>query len=240
MTALADWSSWFAGVHDLVLFVAAGLLLNVTPGADMALIGARSAMHGLRAGAAAALGVGTGCFVHVAAGALGLSALIAQSATAFTLLRWLGAAYLVWLGIGMLRSTFVSNDAAARAPMPQASAPSSSSSSAAQSGVSAKRAFVQGFLTNALNPKVALFFLAFLPQFIDPAAPHKALAFVFLGTLFAFNGTLVNLAFAALVAKARSALGGRRAARSRWLTRGVGALFIALGVKLAAFDAPSR
>ena len=93
-----------AGVHDLPLFIAAGLLLNVTPGADMALIGSRSALQGFRIGAAAALGVGAGCLVHVAAAALGLSALVASSATAFTLLRWAGAAYLVWLGVGMLRN----------------------------------------------------------------------------------------------------------------------------------------
>jgi threonine/homoserine/homoserine lactone efflux protein len=88
------------GVHDLALFIAAGLLLNITPGADLALIGARSAGHGFRSGAAAALGVGAGCFVHVAAAALGLSALIASSATAFTVLRWVGAAYLEWIGVG--------------------------------------------------------------------------------------------------------------------------------------------
>jgi threonine/homoserine/homoserine lactone efflux protein len=138
------------GVHDLPLFILAGLLLNITPGADLALIGARSAGHGFRSGAAAALGVGAGCFVHVAAAALGLSALIAGSATAFSLLRWLGAAYLVWLGIGLLRGSGTA--AGASAPSPS---------------MSAWRSFVQGFLTNALNPKVALFFLAFLPQFIE-------------------------------------------------------------------------
>lgn len=208
---------WIAGVNDLPLFIAAGLLLNVTPGADLALIGAHSAAHGFRNGAAAALGVGAGCFVHVAAAALGLSALIAGSATAFTLLRWAGAAYLVWLGIGLLRGS------AGAAPQ-----------AAAETGVALRRSFAQGFLTNALNPKVALFFLAFLPQFIDARAPHKALAFLALGAVFAFNGTLVNVAFAALVARLRSALGAR-AAIGRWLGRGVGALFIALGVRLAWF-----
>jgi len=207
------------GVHDLPLFVAAGLLLNITPGADLALIGARSAGHGFRSGAAAALGVGAGCFVHVAAAALGLSALIAGSATAFTVLRWAGAAYLVWLGIGLLRGGGgVPTGAAAAAP-----------------ALSAWRAFVQGFLTNALNPKVALFFLAFLPQFIDAGAPHKALAFVLLGTVFAFNGTIVNVAFAALVAHLRRAFGGAGSI-GRWVSRGVGALFVALGVRLALFE----
>ena len=192
-----------AGVHDLPLFIAAGLLLNVTPGADLALVGARSAAHGFRSGAAAALG---------------LSALIAGSAAAFTVLRWVGAAYLVWLGIGLLRGSGAA-----------------SPTTAVPTALSPRRAFAQGFLTNALNPKVALFFLAFLPQFIDAGAPHKALAFIALGTVFACNGTLVNVAFAALVARLRGAFGARAAA-GRWLGRGVGALFIALGVRLAWFD----
>jgi threonine/homoserine/homoserine lactone efflux protein len=207
-----------AGVHDLPLFIAAGLLLNITPGADLALVGARSAAQGFRSGAAAALGVGAGCFVHVAAAALGLSALIASSAAAFTVLRWMGAAYLVWLGIGLLRA------GGARAP-----------TAAAAPGITVWRAFVQGFLTNALNPKVALFFLAFLPQFIDAAASHKGWAFVVLGIVFAVNGTLVNVAFAALVARMRGALAGR-GSFGRWLSRGVGALFVALGVRLALFE----
>ncbi|HEY6512878.1 MAG TPA: LysE family translocator [Burkholderiaceae bacterium] len=209
-------------VHDLPLFIAAGLLLNITPGADLALIGARSAAQGFRSGAAAALGVGAGCVVHVVAAALGLSALIASSAAAFTVLRWAGAAYLVWLGIGLLRGAGASAPAAAAAP-----------------AMSWWHSFVQGFLTNALNPKVALFFLAFLPQFIDAAAPDKALAFVALGAVFAVNGTLVNVAFAALVARLRGALGSQPAL-GRWLARGVGALFVALGVRLAWFDGGGR
>ena len=210
-----------SGIHDLPLFIVAGLLLNITPGADMALIGARSAAQGFRSGAAAALGVGAGCFVHVAAGALGLSALIAGSAAAFTALRWIGAAYLVWLGIGLLRgsATAAATDA-----------------NGGRATISAQRSFAQGFLTNALNPKVALFFLAFLPQFIDSGAANKAWAFVALGVVVAFNGTLVNVAFAALVARVRGAVGSR-ASIGRWLGRGVGALFIALGVRLAWFDA---
>jgi threonine/homoserine/homoserine lactone efflux protein len=202
------------GAHDLPLFVAAGLLLNITPGADLALIGARSAGQGFRSGAAAALGVGAGCFVHVAAAALGLSALIASSAAAFTVLRWVGAIYLVWLGIGLLR--------AGGGAQPSKAVPD----------ISTWRSFVQGFLTNALNPKVALFFLAFLAQFIDAEAAHKGWAFVALGSVFAFNGTLVNVVFAALVARLRQAFSGPRSI-GRWLSRGVGVLFIALGVRLA-------
>jgi threonine/homoserine/homoserine lactone efflux protein len=205
-----------SGVQDLPLAIVAGLLLNITPGADMALIGARSANQGFRSGAAAALGVGAGCFVHVAAAAIGLSALIAGSSTAFTLVRWAGAIYLVWLGIGLLRA----GGTAAAPELP---------------ATSVRRSFAQGFLTNVLNPKVALFFLAFLPQFIAPDAPHKGWAVVALGTLFAFNGTLVNLVFAALVARVRRVFAGP-STLGRWVSRGVGALFVALGVRLAFFD----
>ena len=215
------------GVHDLALFVAAGLLLNITPGADLALIGARSAAQGFRSGAAAALGVGAGCFVHVAAAALGLSALIASSATAFTVLRWVGAAYLVWLGIGLLRGGAASAADAAGA--------ASAADAAPLPAANAWRSFAQGFLTNALNPKVALFFLAFLPQFIDANAPHKGWAFVALGSVFAFNGTVVNVAFAALVARMRRAFSGPGSI-GRWVSRGVGGVFIALGVRLALFE----
>ena len=203
------------GVHDLPLFIVAGLLLNLTPGVDMALVASRSAALGFRAGAAAALGVAAGCLLHTLAAALGVSALVAQSAAAFTLLRWLGAAYLVWLGVAMLCARLVA--------VPKGAAPPASSLG---------RLFAQGFLTNALNPKVALFFLAFLPQFIAADAPDKGLAFVLLGLLFNLNGTLVNLALAAIVATLRQ----RIAAPARWrlwFTRGVGALFVALGLRLA-------
>ena len=203
------------GVHDLPLFIVAGLLLNLTPGVDMALVASRSAALGFRAGAAAALGVAAGCLLHTLAAALGVSALVAQSAAAFTLLRWLGAAYLVWLGVAMLCARLVA--------VPKGAAPPASSLG---------RLFAQGFLTNALNPKVALFFLAFLPQFIAADAPDKGLAFVLLGLLFNLNGTLVNIALAAIVAMLRE----RVVAPARWrlwFTRGVGVLFVALGLRLA-------
>jgi threonine/homoserine/homoserine lactone efflux protein len=124
----------------------------------------------------------------------------------------------VWLGIGLLRSG--GNAASEAAPLTE---------------VNAWRSFVQGFLTNALNPKVALFFLAFLPQFIDADAPHKGWAFVALGTVFAFNGTIVNVAFAALVARVRRAFSSPGSI-GRWVSRAVGALFVALGVRLALFE----
>jgi threonine/homoserine/homoserine lactone efflux protein len=211
------------GIHDLPLFIGAGLLLNITPGADVALIAARSSAQGFRAGAAAALGIGAGCMLHALAAALGVSALLASSATAFTLVRWIGAAYLVWLGIAMLRSRAAPAVATA-APVPTRWG----------------RVFAQGFLTNALNPKVALFFLAFVPQFIDALAPNKALAFVVLGVIFNINGTLVNLGFAWGIAALRQRFQRGSGRVGLWLTRGAGALFVAMGLRLALADAPAR
>ena len=210
------------GIHDWPLFIGAGLLLNLTPGADMALVVRSAAAQGARAGAAAALGVGAGCWLHTAAAALGLSALLTGSPAAFGALRWLGAAYLVWLGLGLLRAGSA-HPAASRETVPD---------------LAWRRLFVQGFLTNALNPKVALFFLAFVPQFIAADAPHKALAFIALGTVFVVNATLVNLAIAAGTAALRRRLGNGSASLrlGRWLNRGVGAAFIALGLRLALDD----
>jgi RhtB (resistance to homoserine/threonine) family protein len=212
------------GTQHLAAFVVAGLLLNITPGPDLAYIGARSATQGLRAGVVAVLGISTGCLVHITAAALGLSAVLAASATAFTAVKWIGAAYLCYVGWSLWRSTLTSRGGAGDAEAAEGTplvppAP-------------LRRIFAQGFLTNVLNPKVALFFLAFLPQFIDPAAPAKAVAFLFLGVIFDFNGTLVCLLFAWSVARAGRFLRGNRTF-TRWLNRTVGTLFIALGARLA-------
>lgn len=201
------------GIHDLPLFIASGLLLNITPGADSLYIISRSAAHGLKAGIAAALGIGAGCFVHIFAAALGLSALLAASSTAFSVVKYAGAAYLVYVGISLLRS---------KAPL--------------QAGHSLPAAtlrsvFAQGFLTNALNPKVALFFLAFVPQFIHPASPDKALAFLLLGAIFNFNGTLWCLFLAWSAARVRAMRVAQGAAT--WFSRTVGAFFVVLGARLA-------
>jgi threonine/homoserine/homoserine lactone efflux protein len=204
------------GTHDLALFIVSGLLLNFTPGADTLYIVGRSTLQGARAGAVAALGIGAGCCVHMLAAALGLSALLAASAPAFTAVKLIGAAYLVYLGISLWRSG-PRAQAAGRAPAPRAPM---------------RVVFAQGVLTNVLNPKVALFFLAFLPQFVDSDAPYKLVAFLFLGLVFNVNGTLWNL----FVAWSAAKVGGRVAARSRaslWLARTAGAAFVLLGVKLA-------
>jgi threonine/homoserine/homoserine lactone efflux protein len=218
-------------LHHLLLFIATGLLLNLTPGPDVLYIVTHSLRSGARAGVVAGLGITVGCFVHIFAAALGVSALMAASSTAFTLLKWAGAAYLLWIGGRMLFSR------ASAAPVE-----ASGLVAAHVTTVSAndfKRIFFGGFWTNASNPKVALFFLAFVPQFIVPGTTNTSLVFLALGTLFNFNGMFVNVGWAltaAWMAK-RSGVVQRSMA---WLDRAAGAMFIGFGLKLAFTDQPTR
>jgi RhtB (resistance to homoserine/threonine) family protein len=210
------------GIHDLWLFVISGLILNITPGPDTAYIVGRSAQFGWRGGMAAALGIAAGCLFHVLACAIGLSALLAASATAFALAKWAGAAYLCYIGIKML--------------LTRESEPAASSSAPEASATSLSKVFWQGTLTNVLNPKVALFFLAFLPQFVDAQAPSQALAFLVLGVIFVFNGTLWCLAVAAFSARAARRFGASGRAM-RWINRALGGMFVYLGARIAMFQA---
>ena len=205
------------GTHDLWLFVLSGLLLNITPGPDTLYIVGRSSSRGAQAGAVAALGIGTGALVHICAAALGLSAILAASATAFAAVKIIGAAYLVYVGISLIRSS----KSVGPSPVAVEIRPAS-----------IRGIFFQGFLTNVLNPKVALFFLAFLPQFVASDAPSKALAFLFLGAIFDINGTLWNL----LVAWSTARISGRFGTGGtflKWFNRSIGSLFIAIGIRLA-------
>ena len=209
------------GTHDLLIFILAGWLLNITPGPDTALIVARSTQLGLRGGVAAVAGVGCGIMVHITAAALGISALIAASAAAFAVVKFCGAAYLVYMGARMLLTRRASHDDET-AGTKKASLPLST-------------VFRQGFITNALNPKVALFFLAFLPQFVDASAPSKALALFLLGVIFNVNGSLWNLIVAFVTARAVRMVRGARSYQ-RLIDGTIGAIFIAFGVKLALFQ----
>jgi len=205
---------------NLSVFVAAGLLLNITPGADILYIGSRSAAQGTKAGIVAALGIGAGCLFHIVLTALGLSVVLATSAVAFTLVKLGGAAYLVYLGLGMLFSLRSGADTrvevAGRTVAP----------------LSYGRIFRQAILVNILNPKVAMFFMAFLPQFVAPDAAYPAISFLFLGCLFNCNGTIVNLLFAVFSAKIADRL-KRHGILGNLIKTAVGSLFIGLGVRLA-------
>ena len=207
------------GTHDLGLFLVTALVLNATPGVDLLLTLTRTLQGGLRAGFAAALGIGCGCVVHTLAAALGLAALLAASAVAFTFIKWLGAAYLLWLAFGMLRSALRAAPEDPPAVTPSAAA------------TPWRTIFAQGFFTNVLNPKVALFFLALLPQFIGADAPSKPLAFLFLGGLFVVNGTLFLCAVVLAANSARRIATGTRA--RRLLNSGGSVLFALLAARLA-------
>ena len=220
--------------HHLLLFIAAGLLLNLTPGPDVMFIVANAVRAGARAGVAAALGISAGCLVHVAAAALGVSALLAASSTAFGVLKWLGAVYLVWVGVQMLRSA-MGQDAPVKIAVGAYLA-------GAEGRVDTESAltivFRRGFLTNVLNPKVALFFLAFVPQFIAPGTAHTGGVFLALGLLFTFNSLLVCIGWALAAAWLARRAGALQRA-TRWLDGLAGTLFIGFGIRLALTDAPT-
>ena len=203
--------------HTLLLFVGAGLLLNVTPGPDLLYILGRAIGQGRSAGVLSALGIGAGCLVHILAATLGLSAFLMALPLGYDLVRWAGAAYLVYIGVKALRSGGTALEVPALAPE------------------SRRRVFLQGALTNVLNPKVALFFLAFLPQFADPRRGPLAPQLLLLGTLFAVNGTLVCIGFALFASRLGDWLKTRYGV-TRLLDRLTGGLFIALGLRLALLD----
>ena len=208
------------GLHSLGLFAMTVLVLNATPGVDMLYAISRTLTGGLRAGLAAALGISAGCVVHALGAAFGLAALMAVSAWAFTALKWAGAVYLAWLGWGLLRQAWRPLPGARGAPAAEVEG------SAAWALV-----FRQGLLTNLLNPKVALFFLAFLPQFIRPEAGHQTLAFLVLGAWMVLQGTVFLFALVAVVSALHRL--GPSPALGRGLNALGGALFLGLAVRLA-------
>nr|WP_315491974.1 LysE family translocator [uncultured Rhodoferax sp.] len=216
-------------IDQLLLFVAAGLLLNLTPGPDVLYIVSSALREGARVGMVAALGITAGCFVHIFAAAVGVSALMATSATAFGVLKWLGAGYLVFVGLRLLGAQ------AGGAIRIEASKVGFTGAASQKRYMTV---FLTGFWTNALNPKVALFFLAFLPQFIAPTVEHKPLAFLLLGLLFSFNGLWVNIGWALAAAwlAARASLVQKS---MQWLDRIAGVLFVSFGIKLALTESPN-
>ena len=199
---------------NLLLFLGATLALNVTPGPDMLYVIARSASEGRRAGVASALGIAGGTVFHTLAVVLGLSSLLLAVPFAYDAVRLGGAVYLVYLGLRALLR------------------PSPSGAGPRVERASLWAIFRQGVVTNVLNPKVALFFLAFLPQFVDPARGSVPAQLLLLGVLFNVSGTLVNLAVA-LAASGAGQWGRSRLGSSALLQRLTGVVFVGLGVRLA-------
>jgi len=204
------------GIHDFSLFLASGILLNLAPGPDTAYILGRSIAQGRTAGIASAFGISVGSIFHTCAAALGLSAFLATSAWAFSAIKLIGGGYLVFLGIKLI----LERGEQFRVP---------SDFRRSNSGA----AFRQGVLTNLLNPKVALFFLAFLPQFIDPASRAKIPAFLALGLTFVTTGTIWCVILAWFAAAFSQRLRANRKI-SQWLNRAIGSIFVFLGARLAA------
>jgi threonine/homoserine/homoserine lactone efflux protein len=196
-----------------VLFCAAALALIVVPGPAVTYVVAQSLDKGRRAGLVSALGIACGGLVHVAAAVAGLSALIASSASAFTVVKLVGAAYLIVIGLWHLAGRGQDD---AQAPQP----------------VAARRLFWQGALVNVLNPKTALFFLAFLPQFVDPDRGPVALQAAVLGAVFVVVATVSDSTYAVVTAAVADRVRGSSRARQvrRYLS---GSIFVALGVTAA-------
>jgi threonine/homoserine/homoserine lactone efflux protein len=206
----------FLGIDNFWAFLLAGILLNLTPGNDTMYILGRSMAHGVKAGIFSALGISTGSLVHTLAAATGLSLVLTKSPTTFHIIKFCGAAYLVYLGIRILFSAFRS----------------SSHSNQEKIRPQYSRIYLSGILTNVLNPKVALFFLAFLPQFIDPNFSNPMLSFMVLGITFIATGTCWCLLLAVFAARF-SALFSNNGRQGQVLQKLSGALFVGLGVKLA-------
>lgn len=210
---------------ELALFAGATFVLNATPGVDFLLTVSRTLAGGARAGLAAAFGISAGCAVHALAAAFGLAALLALHPEAFVLIQWAGAAYLGWLGWGMLRRAWRGAPAAAASP------------TIAGGAASRWADFRTGVLTNVLNPKVALFFLAFLPPFVPADSPHKTASLLLLGGWFIVQSTLF---LSVLVAMAAALSRWQTSARARRAWGGVGGLlFLMLALRLAFGGRPA-
>ncbi|WP_322010657.1 LysE family translocator [Paraburkholderia sp. J12] len=209
------------GITHFGFFCVAVFLLNVTPGPDTAYIVGRSVAQGRSAGLVSALGISAGCCVHALACAFGLTALLAASATAFTVVKFVGAIYLVYLGTRLI---FSKAEAPAQAPE------TATARTAAPRPL--RQLFLQGFWTNVLNPKVVLFFVSFFPQFVSAESGHKALAFLALGVVFLLMSTVWN-SFVAWVAGSVTRRFSGKPGVKKWLDRTVGTAFVGLGVKLA-------
>ncbi|MCP4979554.1 MAG: LysE family translocator [Gammaproteobacteria bacterium] len=204
----------YSFTHWSTFFVAA-ILLNLTPGPDIAYVLTHTVKNGMRSGFAALFGVWSGLFLHVVFAALGLSVILATSATAYFFVKWIGALYLIWLGIQALRSNGQSID-----------------SKTGTTRSSARRIYSQGVLVATLNPKVAFFFLAFLPQFVVPGAGPASAQFFLHGFLILAVGALIEPLIIVVGVKLSKHL-HKNSSVIVWMERSLGTLFIGLGVRIA-------
>ncbi|ACC69232.1 LysE family translocator [Paraburkholderia phymatum] len=208
------------GITHFGFFVVAVFLLNVTPGPDTAYIVGRSVAQGRGAGLMSALGISAGCCVHSLACAFGLTALLAASATAFTVIKFVGAMYLVYLGVRLILTKPESGQAAGEAR------------ACAGAPRSLRQLFLQGFWTNVLNPKVVLFFVSFFPQFVSAGSGNKTVAFLTLGVVFVVMSMAWNSFVAWIAGSVTRRFSGNPGVK-KWVDRTVGSAFVGLGVRLA-------
>lgn len=202
------------GIENFGAFLLAGIILNLTPGADTMYILARSISQGKRAGIYSVLGISSGIVIHTIAAAFGLSLIIAQSAVAFNTIKYLGAGYLIFLGIKALITT------------------KKTALITVKQKLTGSKIFLSGMLTNVLNPKVALFFLAFLPQFIQIQYAQSPVPYLTLGLSFVATATLWTMTIALLSSRFASLI-RKNQHIEQWINKSAGAVFILLGLKIA-------
>jgi RhtB (resistance to homoserine/threonine) family protein len=202
------------GIINLPTFIVAGLLFILTPGADTMYILGRSIAQGKKAGIYSVLGIVTGTIIHITLVAFGLSLIVAKSVLIFNLIKYVGAIYLVWLGIKMILAKPI---AAAGPDLTK---------------INSHKVYISGILTNLLNPKVILFFLVFLPQFVKTSEAHNPVPFLILGAILTIPGTIWCLTLAMFAARLSKKLKGNNKI-SIWLNRITSGVFIGLGLKLA-------
>lgn len=206
------------GIENYIGFIASAIILNLTPGADTIYILTRSISQGKSAGLVSVAGIMSGCVIHILSAAFGLSLILSSSTLIFSLIKWAGAGYLIYLGIKMFFSTHSSFDLEL----------------ITESSPDLFKIYKQGILTNVLNPKVGLFFLSFLPQFINPNQTYGPIPFLILGMTFLMTGTLWCL-FLTLTAALMTNTLRRHPVYGILLQKLSGLIFIGFGVKLA-FD----
>lgn len=201
-------------VQNFYLFLSVSILINLSPGPDMIYTVARSLSQGTKAGILSALGVFTGCLFHISAAMFGLSKIIQESILLFSIIKYAGAAYLIYLGLKSLLSK-----------------KNRTSAIVTLSSISYAKIYWQGVITNVLNPKVAIFFISFLPQFIDPNSDYLKQQIGFLGLWFAMQGTLVLIIVASLTGTFRGILQRNKNFWS-WQEKITGMILVGLGLKM--------
>ncbi len=201
-------------IENFYLFLTVSLLINISPGPDMLYTAARSLSQGTKAGILSALGIFCGCLVHTAAAVFGLSKIIEESVLLFSIIKYAGAAYLIYLGVrSLIPGKKIQHEIVQLET------------------ISSAKIFLQGMITNVLNPKVAIFFLSFLPQFIDPKSPYLKEEIAFLGLWFDLQGALI-LAVVAIITGYFQAILQQNKSFWNWQQKITGLILIGLGIKM--------